>query len=261
MSVYSFDIDGIIAQTEGSDYPNSKPKPEAIKMINILYDKGHTIKIFTGRGSKSGKDWRVLTEAQLKEWGVKYHELIMGKPDADYFVDDKNISLAEIKGSSMSFLIKEFVTTYKAGGKILVCGNGGFAADSEHFVGELVGKFAYEVYLPALALTANSTLVTAIANDMGYENVFAHQVKALGQKGDIFVGMTTSQSKNIVKAQEVAQSKEMRTIIVCGQNSNVVADYMVRMDGNDTAQIQNNAIQFLHALAYAVKKEIWENKG
>lgn len=87
--IYAIDIDGTICNTDGNDYPNSTPKTDIIKRVNELYAQGHTIKIFTARGSSSGIDWRNFTERQLKEWGVKYHYLLLGKPTYDFIVDDK----------------------------------------------------------------------------------------------------------------------------------------------------------------------------
>ena len=87
--IYCFDIDGTLCDTEDSDYKNSIPRKDIISRVNELYESGHTIKIFTGRGATSGIDWREFTEKQLLSWGVKYHELIMGKPKADIFIDDK----------------------------------------------------------------------------------------------------------------------------------------------------------------------------
>ena len=86
--IYVFDLDNTLCYTEGTNYEKSKPFPESIRRVNELYDAGHTIKIFTGRGYVSKKDWRELTLFQLKEWGVKFHELIMGKPNYDVFIDD-----------------------------------------------------------------------------------------------------------------------------------------------------------------------------
>jgi len=90
--IYAIDIDGTLCDTEDSDYKNSTPRNDVITKVNQLYDRGNTIKIFTGRGATSGIDWREFTENQLKTWGVKYHELIMGKPKADIFIDDKAVS-------------------------------------------------------------------------------------------------------------------------------------------------------------------------
>lgn len=89
MAVYCFDIDGTICFTTGSDYPNSQPMRERIELVNKLFEEGHEIKFFTARGSVSGIDWRELTETQLSDWGVRYHTLILGKPHADIYIDDK----------------------------------------------------------------------------------------------------------------------------------------------------------------------------
>lgn len=90
--IYCFDIDGVLCDDMLGDYDKSKPRKEIINRINQLYDEKHTIKIFTGRGSKTGIDWKEFTENQLKSWGLNYHELIFGKPVADIFIDDKAIN-------------------------------------------------------------------------------------------------------------------------------------------------------------------------
>ena len=91
--IYCFDIDGTICDTPGNDYPSAVPFNDVISKINELFDAGHTIKMFTARGSVSGKDWTDLTAKQLASWGVPYHELIMNKkPHYDILIDDKAIS-------------------------------------------------------------------------------------------------------------------------------------------------------------------------
>lgn len=99
MSIWTFDCDGVICSTQGTDYTNSKPDYEIIEKINKLYDSENEIWIFTGRGSVSGMDWKAVTEFQLKEWGVKYHKLIMGKPPFDFFVDDKTWNVRDFRES------------------------------------------------------------------------------------------------------------------------------------------------------------------
>jgi hypothetical protein len=89
------DIDNTICQTEGMDYSSAKPMPERINQINNLYKLSNTIVYWTARGTMSGKDWRELTENQLKEWGALYHELKLQKPAYDLFIDDKNINSEE----------------------------------------------------------------------------------------------------------------------------------------------------------------------
>tara|TARA_B100001057_G_scaffold426450_1_gene450588 strand:- start:48056 stop:48355 length:300 start_codon:yes stop_codon:yes gene_type:complete len=89
---YCFDIDGTICTNTNGDYEKAKPFIDRIKIVNKLYIEGNKIIMFTARGSTTNLDWTRLTKQQLKEWGVKYHELIFGKPEADIFVDDKGIS-------------------------------------------------------------------------------------------------------------------------------------------------------------------------
>jgi hypothetical protein len=92
---YCFDLDGVICTTPKADYTESLPHKWIIQKINALYNGGNTIKIYTARGSTTKINWQALTERQLIEWEVKYHELIMGKPEADVFIDDKGIGLGE----------------------------------------------------------------------------------------------------------------------------------------------------------------------
>ncbi len=132
----------------------------------------------------------------------------------------------------------------KRGNKILIAGNGGLAAESEHFAAELVGQYAFPVYIPCVALTANSSLITALANDLGYENVFTHQIDVLGNKGDVFIGMTTSHSRNIMKACTIAWAKELEVILLDGD----------MLEGSGVAEKQEYAIRLLHKLAYDLKE-------
>ncbi len=89
--IYCFDIDDTICQTNGTDYSSAVSIPFRIARINQLFAEGHIIKFHTARGSKTGVDWREVTERQLLDWEVKYHELHMGKPFADFYIDDKAI--------------------------------------------------------------------------------------------------------------------------------------------------------------------------
>ena len=88
MAIWAFDCDGVICNTEGTNYGVAIPRRQNITKINALYDSGHHIIIFTGRGTVSGIDWRAVTEQQFKGWGLRYHELVFGKPAFDVFIDD-----------------------------------------------------------------------------------------------------------------------------------------------------------------------------
>lgn len=89
--IYCFDIDGTLCSNTFGAYEEAEPWPDRIATVNLLYDEGHTIKLFTARGTATGKDWRELTERQMRSWGVRYHELILGKPEADLFIDDRAV--------------------------------------------------------------------------------------------------------------------------------------------------------------------------
>lgn len=86
---YCFDIDGTLCTITDGDYAQAEPYPDRIAVVNALHAAGHVVKLFTARGSTTGIDWRDLTEQQMRQWGVQYHELILGKPEADVFIDDK----------------------------------------------------------------------------------------------------------------------------------------------------------------------------
>lgn len=95
---FCFDIDGVIATiVPDKQYDLAGPQPDVIEIINSLYDHGHHIILFTARGSLTGIEWTEVTRKQLRDWGVKYHELIFGKPAADYYIDDKMLSIEKIK--------------------------------------------------------------------------------------------------------------------------------------------------------------------
>lgn len=95
---FCFDIDGVIATiTPVSQYHAARPITETVNIINELYKQGHTIVLFTARGTETGIDWREITRDQMSLWGVKYHRLLLGKPAADYYIDDKLISVEELK--------------------------------------------------------------------------------------------------------------------------------------------------------------------
>ena len=138
-----------------------------------------------------------------------------------------------------------------AGRKILVCGNGGSASDAQHFAAEIVGRFTRERRAwPALALTTDTSTLTAVANDYGYENVFSRQVEGLGGPEDILIGISTSgNSENVHRAMQKAVTMGMRTIALTGSKGGIlanVADIAVRVPSGVTARIQEAHIFILH---------------
>ena len=152
-------------------------------------------------------------------------------------------------------------STIKAGHKIMLCGNGGSAADSQHIAAELIGRFAKDrESMAAIALTADTSALTAIGNDYGYDQVFSRQVEGLGQSGDLLIGISTSgNSKNVVKAMEVAQSKSIRTVALVGDKPDgaiqSIADYVLAAPSTSTARIQECHILMMHTLCQLVESE------
>lgn len=154
-----------------------------------------------------------------------------------------------------------FVTALKSGGKILLCGNGGSAADAQHVAAELVGRFATErAAWPAIALTANSSTVTAIGNDYGFEYIFSRQVEALAKKGDVVVGISTSgNSKNVLKAIEEGKKRGCVTVGVTGKNGGklrTLADISISAPSDETPRIQEAHILAWHIICELVEKEL-----
>jgi hypothetical protein len=98
--IYCFDIDGTLCTNTSGDYEEAEPIPEVIAHVNELFERGETILLWTARGTTTGIDWRELTERQLATWGVKYHQLGFGKPQADVYVDDRGLSLDEWRRSA-----------------------------------------------------------------------------------------------------------------------------------------------------------------
>lgn len=130
-----------------------------------------------------------------------------------------------------------------SGHKILLCGNGGSAADSQHIAAEFVGRFYRErVSLPAIALTTDTSILTAVANDYDYVDIFRRQVEGLGNMGDVLIGITTSgNSANVVKALEIAKEKGMHTIAFTGSKdskASQISEVTLYVPSTETARIQ-----------------------
>lgn len=152
------------------------------------------------------------------------------------------------------------VDCLKAGGKILSCGNGGSAGDAQHFAAELVGRFERErAELAAIALTTDSSILTAIANDYSFDEIFSKQVRALGKPGDVLYAISTSgNSKNVIAAIRAAQEKGLRIVAMTGRNGGHIAgilksdDMLLNVESPVTARIQEVHLLILHCLCDAI---------
>ena len=174
-------------------------------------------------------------------------------------LEDKGL-LTEIEN-----VIDEMVRAFNNDKKVLLCGNGGSAADAQHIAAELSGKFYLDREpLFAEALHANTSFLTAVANDYSYNEVFARAVKAKGRRGDVLIGISTSgNSPNIIKAIETANKLKMITVGFTGQNGGKMKGlcrYLIKVPSNDTPRIQEVHILIGHIICEIVEKKIFENK-
>ncbi|MDA3946826.1 MAG: D-sedoheptulose 7-phosphate isomerase [Helicobacteraceae bacterium] len=159
-------------------------------------------------------------------------------------------------------VIKACVSIYKNEKKILIAGNGGSAADAQHFAAELVGRYGFDrPSLPALALTTDTSNLTAIGNDYGYDYVFSRQLEGMGQKGDLFIGISTSgNSQNILNAFSSAKAKGITTVALTGRDGGKMAeaaDYTLIVPSNETPRIQESHLLIEHMICDAIEKEMF----
>ena len=151
----------------------------------------------------------------------------------------------------------------KAGGKLLLAGNGGSAADAQHIAGEFVSRFAFDrPGLPAIALTTDTSILTAIGNDYGYEKLFARQVQAHGQQGDVFIGYSTSgKSPNVLLALEEARSRGLICIGLTGNRGGAMGelcDHLLEVPSADTPKIQEGHLVLGHILCGLVENALFK---
>jgi len=164
--------------------------------------------------------------------------------------------------SQIADVVKELVSALSHGHKILLFGNGGSAADAQHIAAEFVGRFQMErTPLPALALTVNTSELTGIGNDYGFENVFSRQVEALGSAGDVAVGISTSgKSPNVLKALATAKAKGLVTVALTGKFGNKlqeVSRYCLCVPSDETPRIQESHILIGHIISQITEMELF----
>lgn len=157
---------------------------------------------------------------------------------------------------------EKMIDAFKNDKKVLFCGNGGSAADAQHIAGELSGKFYLDREpLYAEPLNINTSFMTAVANDLSYEEVFARLIKANGRPGDILVAISTSgNSMNVIKAIEAAKNRKMITVGLTGKTGGKIRDmcnYLIKVPSTDTPRIQESHILIGHIICEIVEKQIF----
>ena len=162
---------------------------------------------------------------------------------------------------SVAAVVKLCIETFRRGNKILVGGNGGSAADAQHLAAELVARFEYDrPGLPAISLSTDTSALTAIGNDYGYEYLFARQIEALGRPGDLFIGITTSgNSKNVLKAFESAAKLGVTRIALCGAGGKArdIAEHALCVPSAHTPRIQECHILIIHIVCALLEENLF----
>lgn len=164
--------------------------------------------------------------------------------------------------NSIERIVKKSIEAFKLDKKILLCGNGGSAADAQHIAAELSGKFYLDrPPLYAEALHVNSSYITAVANDYSYEEIYSRMVEASGRKGDILIGISTSgDSLNVINALRKGKEKEMLTIGLTGINGgrmNSICDIIIKVPSEDTPRIQEAHILIGHIICQLIEEEMF----
>jgi D-sedoheptulose 7-phosphate isomerase len=168
--------------------------------------------------------------------------------------------------ATVSRVTEILIDTLGAGNKVLLFGNGGSAADAQHIAAEFVGRFAFDrPALPALALSVNTSCVTAIGNDYGFDVVFSRQIEALARSGDVAIGISTSgQSPNVLRAMATAKKMGLHTVALAGSTGGALAgavDYCICAPSTETPRIQECHILIGHIISELVEQTIFHEEG
>ena len=171
----------------------------------------------------------------------------------------------EIILSTLEQIINDIIISYKAGGKVLWCGNGGSAADAQHLAAELSGRFYYD--RPPLfseALHVNTSYTTAVANDYSYEIIYSRLVEAMGKKNDVLIGLSTSgNSQNVVKAIEKANQLGLTTVAFTGETGGqlkTISKYLINIESTNTPRIQECHMILGHTICEIVEMKLFPKK-
>ncbi len=174
-------------------------------------------------------------------------------------------ALAEAQRPAIWAAADLITAVFRAGNKVLLCGNGGSAADCQHMAAEFVSRLTKDFErpaLPAIALTTDTSFLTAFTNDCGYDDVFARQVQALGKPGDLLIGISASgNSANVIRAVQAAQAAQMRTLALTGEGGALrrVAEVVIAVPSANTQHIQEAHLAVEHILCELVEHALFRN--
>lgn len=227
-------------------------------ILNAIGGKGCIAELYAVLHKKGNK------ESNPPSNGKDFDGIIRQRMDEHCKMLERILEDRELTGALES-VCGEIINSYRDGGQLFLCGNGGSAADAQHLAAELVGRFYMErKAFNAEALSTNTSIITALANDYDYSLIFARQVEAKGRKGDVLIGITTSgTSKNILHAFEKAKERGMRTVLMMGEIKGHLqifefADHIINMPSGDTPRIQEGHILIGHIMCEIIEKELGE---
>jgi D-sedoheptulose 7-phosphate isomerase len=197
--------------------------------------------------------------------GSEFQKRIVASVESSISVKRKITENAELI-ETIAQVAEELIRAYRGGSKMLLFGNGGSAADAQHIAAEFVGRFAFDrPALPALALSVNSSCVTAIGNDYGYDLVFARQLEALARPGDVAIGFSTSgNSPNVLRGVEKAKSLGLITVGLTSETGGALrtaVDYCLCAPSNETPRIQECHILMGHIISEIVEEAIFPKEA
>lgn len=196
----------------------------------------------------------VLTKEDIRPQRIQNHLLKSA---------EVKVQAAKVCGGAILEAAELIADVFRLGGKMLICGNGGSAADSQHLAAEFVSRLTMDFErpgLPAIALTTDSSFLTAFTNDFDFDGVFARQVQALGEAGDVLVGISTSgNSRNVIAAVDTAQEKMMGTIVLTGEGGLLpdMADVAICVPNTETQYIQEAHLAIEHILCALVERMLF----
>ena len=199
------------------------------------------------------------------EFAGQFEEQVRKSIEASIAVKEQLLADAKLV-AIVSCVAEIMIDAFRDGKKVLLFGNGGSAADAQHIAAEFVGRFAFDrAPLPALALSVNTSCVTAIGNDYGFDLVFSRQIEALAQRGDVAVGISTSgQSSNVLHAMATAKRMGLHTVGLTGSTGKKLAstvDHCICVPSNETPRIQECHILVGHIISGLVEQAIFHEEG
>lgn len=199
----------------------------------------------------------------MAKLGLKYYEMATA-----HLLESAQIQkeAADLCMESILDSVSLITDVFKSGGKILLCGNGGSAADSQHMATEFTSRLTKDLNrraLPAISLTTDTSFLTAYSNDLDFDGIFERQIQALGEKSDLLIGFSTSgNSKNVILALKAAKLAKMKTLIFTGNSGSLkkMADTVISVPSSNTQYIQESHIAIYHTICELVEYKLFLEK-